>query len=516
VTPPREDLAPRRLGWTIALTVVVAVGAIAAILLHRNGHNQGDDFALYLRQARSIFDGDPAQVVSDNRFAVLNSGGAFSPIAYPWIFPLLLSPFVKWWGLDYDRLKLVEVACFCVWVVLVHGIVRRRAGRVLAIAIAAVVATAPALLAHTDQLLSEFPHAMALGFFIWWFDRIKLRHDLIAASTNQLVVLGVLGAVAYNVRRESVVLIGAILVVQVVELFQAWRQGSPRRIPWLTVATPHLAMIGSIVVFQLLLPSMLIPDSGDGPRYIPDRLGDYAGVLTRQLGIGRHPAIGAVILGLALVGIVIGCIRRPKLDIPLAAVALFSVATVSTHFRMVDRYYFQVLPWVLYFAAQAIIALFQLARESEVRRAAPVIAAVPLLFLVGVHLVVLPGDVRDARDFDRAGRQQVGPADPSTIPIYEAVAKYTEPDAVVAFFRARTMSLLTDRRAFQTTSLPRIVQRADYFAQQRFSEYFQPADSAAALEEAGLVEVWSNERWILWRLPDHPPTQAELLAEEGS
>ncbi len=45
------------------------------------------------------------------------------------------------------------------WLVLVHGIVRRRAGRLLALAITAVVATAPALLAHTDQLLSEYPHA---------------------------------------------------------------------------------------------------------------------------------------------------------------------------------------------------------------------------------------------------------------------------------------------------------------------------------------------------------------------
>ncbi len=510
------DRAPRTLGWTIALTLVVAVGAVCAVLLHRNGHNQGDDFALYLRQARSIFDGDPAQVVSDNRFAVLNSGGAFSPIAYPWVFPLLLSPFVKWWGLDYDRLKLVEVACFCAWIVLVHGIVRRRAGRVLAIAVAAVVATAPALLAHTDQLLSEFPHALALGIFIWWFDRVKLDHDLIASATSRLVVLGVLGALAYNVRRESVVLLGAIVVVQVVELFQAWRRDPTRRVPWLTVATPHLAMVGSIVVFQLLLPSMLIPDSGDGPRYIPDRIGDFAGVLTRQLGIGRHPAIGVVILVLAGAGIVVGCIKRPKLDIPLAAIGLFSMATVSTHFRMVDRYYFQVLPWVLYFAAQAVIALVQVSREAEVRRVAPIIAAIPLLYLVAVHAAVLPGDIGDARDFNRAGRQQIGPTDPATIPIYEAVEKYTEPGAVVAFFRARTMSLLTDRLAFQTASLPRIRQRADYFAQQRYSDYFQPGDTEAELEAAGFVEVWSNERWILWRLPDHPPTQQDLAAKPGS
>jgi len=503
---------PRTIAWTVALVVVVAVAAIAAVGLHRNGHNQGDDFALYLRQARSIFDGDPAQVVADNRFAVLNSGGAFSPMAYPWVFPLLLSPFVKWWGLDYDRLKLVEVACFCAWIVLVHGIVRRRAGRVLAIAVAAAVATAPALLAHTDQLLSEFPHALALGVFIWWFDRVKLQRDLIAAPTAHLVTLGVLGALAYNVRRESVVLIGAIGAVQLVELFRAWRSDPSRRVPWLTMALPHLAMIGSIVAFQLLLPSMLIPDSGDGPRFIPDRLGDYAGVLTRHLGIGRHPAIGVVVLLLAAAGIVVGCIRRPRLDIPLAAVALFSAATVSTHFRMVDRYYFQVLPWVLYFGAQALIALVGLARRPAVRRVAPLVAAVPLLYLVAVHAAVLPGDIGDARDFDRAGRQQIGPTDPASITIYAAVEKYTEPDATVAYFRARTMTLLTDRRAFQTTSLPRIVQRADYFAQQRFSDYFQPGDSEAALTAAGLVAVWSDARWILWRLPDHPPTQAELFA----
>ena len=504
--------AGRTLGWTVALTVVVATGAIAAVLLHRNGHNQGDDFALYLRQARSIFDGDPAQVVADNRFAVLNSGGAFSPIAYPWVFPLLLSPFVKWWGLDYDRLKLVEVACFCAWIVLVHGIVRRRAGRLLALAIAAVVATAPALLAHTDQLLSEYPHAVALGVFIWWFDRVKLQHDLLAATTRQLVTLGVLGALAYNVRRESVVLIAVLLVVHAAELASRWRAGAPRGVPWMTLATPYLAFVGSIVAFQLLLPSMLVPDSGDGPRYIPDRIGDWAGVLTRQLGLGRHPAIGTVILLLAAAGMVVGCRRRPRLDIPLTAVTVLSVATVSTHFRMVDRYYFQVLPWVLYFAAAAIIALVGRARQAEVRRLGPAVAVVPLVFLVAVHAAVLPGDIGDARDFNAAGRQQIGPTDPGTIPIYEAVEKYTEPGAVIAYFRARTMTLLTDRRAFQTTSLPRITQRADYFAQQRFSEYFQPPATAAELTAAGYTEVWANERWILWRAPDHPPTQAELFA----
>ena len=95
---------------------------------------------------------------------------------------------------------------------------------------------------------------------------------------------------------------------------------------------------------------------------------------------------------------------------------MLSVATVSTHFRMVDRYYFQVLPWVLYFAASLVVAGVRGARQPEVRRLASVLAAVPLLFLVAVHAVVLPGDIADARAFDRAGRQQIGPTDPNIDP----------------------------------------------------------------------------------------------------
>jgi hypothetical protein len=495
----------RTIGWSIALGVVLVGAAILAVNLHRNGHNQGDDFALYLRQARSIFDGDPAQVVADNRFAVLNSDIGFSPIAYPWGFPLLLAPFVKLWGLDYDRLKLVEVACFCTWIVLVHGIVRRRVGRGVAIAISAVLATAPVLLAHTDQLLSEYPHAMVLAIWVWWLDRVLRRGPLIGAGTRQLVTLGVLGAAVYNVRRESLILIVVILVSQVVELVRARRARPPAPVPWLTVATPHLAFVGSIVCFQLLIPSMLIPDNGDSPGYVLERMGDFTGVLTQQLGIGEHPLIGTLILLLALAGMVVGCIRRPRLDVPLATLTVLTALTVSTHFRIVGRYYFQIVPFILYFGAAAIIAAVQALGRAEVRRAAVAVAMLPLLFLVGVHAVNLPSDITDARDFNASGRQQSGPTNPDVAPIFDAVQQYTEPTATIGYYRARTMTLYTDRRAIQTLSIERMIQHADYYAQQRFSSYFQPDISEVDALGMGMVPVWSNSRWILWKLPGPRP-----------
>ena len=80
------------------------------------------------------------------------------------------------------------------------------------------MATAPALLSHTGQLLSEFPHAAAVAVVIWWLDRMRTRGPLVGAAARDLVVLGVLVTVAYNFRREGIVLLGVIGVVQLVEL----------------------------------------------------------------------------------------------------------------------------------------------------------------------------------------------------------------------------------------------------------------------------------------------------------
>ena len=206
----------RGVGYAVALAGL----AVLATALHRHGHAQGDDFALYLRQARSIFDGDIGAVIADNRFAVLNSDTAFSPIGYPWGWPLVLSPFVHLWGLDYDRLKLVTVAMFCIWLVLLFGIVRRRLGRLPALGVAACVGTAPIFLLHTDQLLSEYAYFVAIAVVIWWSDRMHRMSDLVRAPLMQLVTLGVLTAVAFNVRREAVALVPVVASLQLLALIR--------------------------------------------------------------------------------------------------------------------------------------------------------------------------------------------------------------------------------------------------------------------------------------------------------
>jgi hypothetical protein len=501
-----------RVGRAATLPLLVAVGAVLAVLLHRTGHTQGDDFALYLRQARSVFDGDIGQVVADNRFAVLNSDSGFSPIAYPWVWPLLLSPFVHAWGLDYDRLKLVEVATFCLWLVLLHGIVRRRIGWAPAVAIVAVFATSPLYLTHTDQLLTEFPHLAAVGLVIWWYDRIRRDATLLTASTGRLITLGLLIVLAFNVRRESIVLLGVIGAMALYDIAVAARASDEALLAggldsvqahWRSIVTPFAAFAVGAALAQLLLPTDLLPDNGNSSAFLDDRLGEYPGILSDQLGLGDHTAIGVAILLIAAVGAVIGVRRRPALDTPLLLLAVLSTLAVSTHLRRVDRYWFQVTPWVAYFATVALVAAlgWVFARWGRSLRVATAVALVPLGGLVVAHGVVLVGDISDAQEYNDLGRVQSGPSNPVVAPIFDAVAELTPPDAIIAYYRARTMTLMTDRRAFQTKQLDKIIERADYYAERRNSTYWQPELTRSEARQAGFEEVWSDQRWILWRLP---------------
>jgi len=497
-----------RLLRAVAVGAVVAFGAGLAVALHRTGHTQGDDFALYLRQARSLVDGDIGAVIADNRFAVLNSTTGFSPIAYPWGWPMLLAPFVEFWGLDYDRLKLVVVAAFCVWLILLYGIVQRRLGQVVALAFTAVFATAPFYLDHTDELLAEYPHLVAISLFIWWYDRIRRDHSLLTASTTQLVVLGLFVTAAFNIRRESIVLVAAMVGMQA---FDVWHAAAPghrlrgslgvTRRDWQALVTPYASFVASMTMFHLLLPTDLLRKIGqggdaDGATSIDNRLGELPGTLTDQLGLGVHPVVGIVILAVAVAGAVIAVRRRPALDLMILLLAVFTTYAIADRGRKVDRYWLQVTVWIAYFAVVAVIAAGELAVRR--RRRALALATAALLILVGVHLVTLRGDIEDARDFNSAGLVQFGPAHPEVAPVFDAVVELTPPDAVVAYFRARTMTLLTDRRSFQSTSADEIAANADYFVQRRNSRYWQPDLSDDDAEALGFESIWSNSTFEIW------------------
>jgi hypothetical protein len=519
----RRWLTSRRLSG-ILLALLVLGAAYVAVNLHRRGHTTGDDWALYVRMAKSLFEGNIGDVISDNRF-LFDHSTAVTPPIYPWGWPLLLAPFVRVWGIDFERLKLVEVAVFAAWLVLYHGIVRRRAGRIVALALTAVFATSYVYLVYTDQLLTEYPHMLAVAIVIWWLDRVMARGRLTFAPTRDLVILGLLVVAAYNVRREGLMLLFAIAGAQLVDIGATRSRGRLLgALPWKKLLAPYLTFVGGALIAQFMLPSTLVPDNGNSRRFIITRLwsldneptgprrAQYPTHLVAQLGLREPPVFGRWVIGLAAVGAIVACVRAPRRNVPLAVLCLTTMLVIGTHLRMVPRYYMQITPLLVFFVAMLFLHVVRWVAGLVTRhrlsltakRIAAVVAAAPFIWLAVYHATDLPRRIDAAQVFNDSGAVQRGPMQEQNQVAMDAIEKYTRPGDIVTYYRARTATLYTGRRALQTTSFDNMAGNADWFMQNKTDNYSQVVATPAQLEASGFQLVWENDNWRLWRIPVGP------------
>src|SRR5512138_2302493 len=95
----------------LLIVVILASLFLGASNLTR-GHEWGDDFASYIMQAESIWNGTMQQFAEHNSFTIFESSSQIGPVAYPWGYPLILVPVYALKGLHPLPLKLPSLICY--------------------------------------------------------------------------------------------------------------------------------------------------------------------------------------------------------------------------------------------------------------------------------------------------------------------------------------------------------------------------------------------------------------------
>src|SRR5512147_2406256 len=85
--------------------------AIGSSVLTR-GHEWGDDWASYVMQSKSILSGKASEFVERNTFTIFESSFQLGPVAYPWGYPLILTPVIALKGVHALALKLPGLLFF--------------------------------------------------------------------------------------------------------------------------------------------------------------------------------------------------------------------------------------------------------------------------------------------------------------------------------------------------------------------------------------------------------------------
>ncbi|MGH9837768.1 MAG: hypothetical protein ACREEM_03180 [Blastocatellia bacterium] len=422
------DVTSRRARlWT--LSIILAVGAFYLSTI-KPGHNWGDDFAMYILHARNIAEGKP---YADTGY-IYNPRWVIGPVTYPPIYPLLLAPIYKLWGLNLTSMKVEVILIFLLSLFAIYLAFRNELQWPYLPALIALVGFNPQFWLFKDKVLSDLPFLLFsyLSFYL-----IHEAYQAGRAQTSRIVyalLISVSIYLAYGTRSIGLVLIPCLFIYHVIKNKRA----------------------GLFGVFTILLTVAFI--------YLQTRSSHSDSAYTDHLGINvmnvalahsrlliqclswfwdngyskvLHLALFAILAGLA----VVGCFARIRnkqvtcfeLFVPFY-LGPFIILPVSLEVRFV----MPIIPLYIFYAFVGIQDISRLAGDR--RRVTEKFA------FAAVLVAILASYAGQYARLDY-GPIQEGIAKTETQQLFDYVKRETGENEVVIFGKPRALSLFTGRAA---------------------------------------------------------------------
>ena len=380
---------------------------------------------MYIHHAQNLVEGRP---YGDTGYVYNLAVPVYGPRMYPPVFPLLLAPVYKVFGLSLMPMKVEQVSFIVLTLIAVFVLWHADLGTGYSLAMVAILGFSPAFCSAKNDILSDLLFLLlfyvAVGL-LGWTPRTKNQ------SWTRAVLFGLILYLVIGTRTAGIALVPGILLYQwlrhrcinlfvIVALFvcavaligQGWFVGTVPGgyVEQLNYVTPKTVLLNAVRYartlggfwvggvsnwFSLLLISMVA-------------LPTLAGLVGR-----RHPGLSAL-----------ECLLLPYFSLMLL-----------WPFGAGIRYALPLVPWIVFLALSGL-------RELTSRFYLRYPAAVPSALLL---LVAIPfSQAYRASEFGPI-RQNTGL--PEFNELCKEVRKTTTPDDVFIYYRARALSLYAGRRA---------------------------------------------------------------------
>lgn len=483
---------PKRTVIFLAFILVISAALGSSVLTR--GHFWGDDFAAYIMQAKSILAGNMDEFVTANTFTVTQSSHQIGPAAYPWGFPLILTPVYALIGLNPLALKLPGLLTYLGFLLVFFFLTKRRFTLTESLLAVSLFALNPELLRFLDNIVSDIP-------FLFFSTLAILIADIYAHETQEkrrLKLAAITGAAifaAFFVRTQGLILLGSLLLFQGI----CFLGQSKRRRQLMFDSLIIMAAFGILWGFT----SLIFP--GGQTSYLMLYAGFSIDTLTGNIvaysqsfeaffsTLPGQPLFFSLFVALFFLGL----IDRFKADLLFVLYAALYLIVLWTWPEWQGyRFLFPILPFFIYFAIQGIRVTLRIISKKQ--KAILQKGAFAFLLLTITLFAYSAGS--NAYGNLRADREINGPFDPFSIETYTFIKTNTPLDSVIVFFKPRAMRLMTDRASLALTECERILE-GDYLAlSKKVGENLQiPPEN---IDECNLPLdiVFQNRRFVVYRI----------------
>jgi 4-amino-4-deoxy-L-arabinose transferase-like glycosyltransferase len=470
----------------IIISIIIGAGTLT------RGHDWGDDFAWYILQAKSILNGTTADFIQQSEFTNTQSTTHVGPLAYPWGYPLILTPVYAIKGISPLALKLPGLFFYAGFLICLYYLTKTRLTRTESLLIVSLFAFNPMLIEFENQILSDIPFLFfsTLTLFLMTHEnkRGALQHILIGTAIFLTTIM----------RATGILLLGCFLII---EFFRFLRNVKDRELVKQIISNSLLVVF--TFAFLWVVNILLFPSGGES--YLSQYAGltletvrsftiSYFNVFSQFFGEAEGwRYLYYVLFIFFLLG---AWTRRKDETIFIVFTVFWMIVHITYPYWQGPRYIFPILPIFIYFTFQGMKTVinrfpekYHLACERLHYGFWAVVACISL-FTSSTNAI---NNLRDGRAIN-------GPFDPYSIQVYDYIKEKTPPDSVVVFFKPRVMVMMTGHNTIMSMECDRMLS-GDYLAISKKVEENQqiPPDQ---IDECGLPldKVLENRRFIIYEV----------------
>jgi len=408
---------------------LVLIGVIAAVyLIHLSpGHVFiNDDFAAYVMHAANLVEGRPYTAIN----YVPNPKALWLAPAngYPPVYPLLLAPVYKVWGLNLRAMKVVTVLCFVAFLIIFGELTRPTISPSMRLWALLILSFNPVFWEHRDNLLSEFPYLMFSFASLLVVQRVY--RDLAAEEfrIGKALLLSLLLYCSYGTRTIGIVLLPAVVLTDLIKFRR------PSRFVMAVLVLTAVFIIGQTLF--LTSPKGYVSAIQFSPRMIVNNAVFYAKTLSYvwQNGFSKKIQIMFALLFTSLAAV--SYTRKLRCESSASEIYLAGYLLIlfvwSAEIGM--RGPLPILP--LYFA----YGLEESGRIAE--------SLGRSIRGISLSLLMLFAGVTYAGEFRNVSLQPAEPnvRDATARELFSFLRTHTQPAEVLIFPKPRSLALFTNRR----------------------------------------------------------------------
>jgi hypothetical protein len=475
-----------------SIFVIIIVSLILGASTLTRGHQWGDDFAWYILQAKSIWNGTTNEFIQQSAFTNDQSTTYVGPLAYPWGYPLILIPSYAIKGIHPLALKIPALFFYAGFLVCLYLLMKARLSHAESLLLVSLFAFNPLLLQFLDQILSDIPYLFFSTLSLWLITKEGKR------SAQQNILIGVSIFLVTFLRATGILLLGCFLIVEFFRLLNHRRDWEAvKQIVW----DSFVVCVSFILLWGL--NSILFPSGGDS------YLSQYAGlsVETVRNSVVAYFNVYSLFFGEAagwrylcyilVVFFLIGAWNRWKEELFfLLFFGLWMIVHIAYPYWQGPRYIFPLLPIFIYFTFQGMKFVIQKLPEKYTQIGYGTLYS----FWSLIAIVFLFNSSLNAYINLQHDRAINGPFDQYSKEVYKYIREDTPANSVIIFFKPRVMVLMTDHPTIMSTECGRML-KGDYLVLSRKVGRNQqiPPEGIDACH-LPLNEVLKNSRFVVYEI----------------